>query len=393
MNSKLFEPRRIRESTARPSAMEGRLARQLRVLSDGAPIPPLPRRLGRPRRRRYVLMAVRFAAVALLALAVTGMATAAAYVVRRGWPIVATSTRATEGQARDLRPSKPATQPQHILARLEPSLEPSGAPAVDPAAASVKTVAQPSESPKPVISARGTRKPAGASRLSSPPGAPEVLPAPAARAGEPPSPYRSPEQVRAVPTSTKEPAELAVPAVSPGSSPTSGESSGSPQVRPEGVSQEANLLRQALSALRRDHDPRRALALLDDYDRRFGQGMLAREAASARAQALLKLGDNAGALSLLDGLPLGHDGQTGELRVIRGELRSLSGRCRDALGDFDAVLRSSQGGDRDEIARALFGRASCRARTGDRAGAEQDRQRYLKEFPQGPAAKQLLSPP
>lgn len=390
MNSKLFEPRRIRESTARPSSMEGRLALQLRVLSDGAPIPPLPRRFSRPRRRRYVLMTVRFAAVALLALAVTGMATAAAYVVRQFWPTVATDTGATTRQPRELRPSKPPAQPQHTLARLEPSLEPSRAPTVAPAVVSAKTVARPSESPAPGSPSRGARKLAGATRPASPPAAPEVLPKPAAPMGDPPSQYRSPEQVRALPTATT---ELAVPAVSPASSPTSGDHSGPSQVRPDGVSQEASLLRQALSALRRDHDPRRALGLLDEYDRRFGQGTLAREAASARAQALLKIGDNAGALSLLDRLPLGHDGQTGELRVIRGELRSLSGRCRDALGDFDAVLRSSRGGDRDEIARALFGRASCRARTGDQAGAEHDRQRYLKEFPQGPAAKQLLSPP
>jgi tetratricopeptide (TPR) repeat protein len=164
-------------------------------------------------------------------------------------------------------------------------------------------------------------------------------------------------------------------------------------VRADGVTQEAGLLRQALSALRRDHDAKRALALLDDYDRRFGQGALVLEATSARAQALLQLDDRARALELLDRLPLSHGGHSGELRVIRGELRSLSGRCRDALLDFNAVLRATAGNTPDEVARALFGRASCRARTGDLVGAEEDRQRYLKEFPQGPAARQLLSPP
>jgi tetratricopeptide (TPR) repeat protein len=165
------------------------------------------------------------------------------------------------------------------------------------------------------------------------------------------------------------------------------------QVRVDGVPQEAGLLRQALSALRRDHDGKRALALLDDYDRRFGQGTLALEATSARAQALLRLGDNARALELLDRLPLWQERHTGELRVIRGELRSLSGRCPEALSDFDDVLRVTAGNAPKEVARALFGRASCRARTGDLVGAEADRQRYLKEFPQGPAASQLKSPP
>ena len=66
------------------------------------------------------------------------------------------------------------------------------------------------------------------------------------------------------------------------------------------MTQEAGLLRQALAALRRDHDAKRALALLDEYDRRFGQGALALEATSARAQALLQLGDNVHALEILD---------------------------------------------------------------------------------------------
>ena len=81
------------------------------------------------------------------------------------------------------------------------------------------------------------------------------------------------------------------------------------------------------------------------------------------------------------------------MRVIRDELRSLAGRCRDALLDFDAIVQGIVGSAPDEVARALFGRASCRARTGDLVGAEADRQRYLKEFPQGPAARQLLSRP
>jgi len=163
-------------------------------------------------------------------------------------------------------------------------------------------------------------------------------------------------------------------------------------VTADGATQEAGLLRQALAALRRDHDGKRALALLDDYDRRFGPGTLALEAISTRAQALLQQGDTQRALELLDRLPLSQNAYPGELRIIRGELRSLSNRCREALADFDEVLRATRGSPA-EIARALFGRASCRARTGDPDGAESDRQRYLKEFPHGPAARQLMSRP
>jgi tetratricopeptide (TPR) repeat protein len=163
------------------------------------------------------------------------------------------------------------------------------------------------------------------------------------------------------------------------------------QARVDGVSQEAALLRQALTALRRERNPRRALALLDDYDARFREGALVREATSARAQALLASGDKIRALALLDRLPLRQDGHAGELWVIRGELRSLAGRCAEAVRDFDAILQARVS-NRDQTARALSGRASCRARLGDAAGAEQDRQRYLREFPQGPAAKQLTTP-
>ena len=97
-------------------------------------------------------------------------------------------------------------------------------------------------------------------------------------------------------------------------------------------------------------------------------------------------------MRILDRLPLDSDGRGRELHVTRGELRSLAGRCVEALPDFEVVLRSA-GARSDDRARALYGRASCRARTGDGVGAEQDRERYLKEFPEGPAIKQLRTHP
>jgi hypothetical protein len=107
---------------------------------------------------------------------------------------------------------------------------------------------------------------------------------------------------------------------------------------------------------------------------------------------LLLAGNKDAALRILDRIPLDSDGRGRELHVTRGELRSLAGRCAEALPDFEVVLRSA-GARSDDRARALYGRASCRARTGDEAGAQQDRERYLKEFPEGPAIKQLRMHP
>ena len=94
MRPNLFEPRRLRASAQGPSSIEGRLAHQLRVLSVFAPTPRIRGYSALPRRRRYILTAVRVAAVATIVLAVSGVATAtAAFVVRRVWPRVAAVDR------------------------------------------------------------------------------------------------------------------------------------------------------------------------------------------------------------------------------------------------------------------------------------------------------------
>ena len=382
MSPNVFEPRRLRESPERPSSIEGRLARQLRTLSMYAPMPQLRRYSGMPRRQRYLLATVRVAAVATLVLAVSGVATATGtYVFRRVWSRPAEVDRSSASprsqQVRHPRrkeaPAEPAPArlPEPEVAALAVATSAVTAPAEDSALRPPRKFRPLAEQHSGAITTQPTR-----------PGQPakEASPAPVQMAEPPALPPLPP-----LPLPTR---------VWPVGSPPLGPSVGVTQpVRSDVVTQEAGLLRQALSALRRDHDAKRALALLDDYDRHFGQGALALEATSARAQALLQLGDNIHALEILDRLPLRQEGHTGELRVIRGELRSLSGRCPDALLDFDAVLAAPHGNAADKVARALFGRASCRTRTGDLLGAEQDRQRYLKEFPQGPAAGQLLSAP
>jgi hypothetical protein len=388
----------------------------LRVLSVFAPMPQLRRYSALPRRRRHLLMAARVAAVAIVVLTVSGAATAmATFVVRRVWSRPAAVDPAAGpaklpmakhrgkglATARGSRvdgpeASHPAQQAELLPGVASPA-EPARAAAQEPdlavAAVASGTATPSSEHPATPPSPRSRPSPAkhSDSHASEPPRPlAAAAPTPLAQAVEPPAPPSPPAQALPSDPLPAEPSLAGSPPTgTPGSEPSGRATS---PVRADGVAQEAGLLRQALAALRRDHDAKRALALLDGYDRSHGRGALAQEATSVRAQALLALGDNRGALELLDRLPLGQGGRTGELQVIRGELRSLSGRCQDALLDFEAVWRAPAGHTRDEIARALFGRASCRARTGDAVGAEQDRQLYLREFPHGPAARQLLSP-
>ena len=383
MSPNLFEPRRLRESPERPSSIEGRLARQLRTLSAYAPMLQLRRYSAMPRRQRYLLATVRVATVAILVLAVSGVATATGtYVFRRVWsrPAEVETPSASPHSQQVRHPRRKETPAEPAPARL---LEPEVATlavANTATASSEDSVLRPPRKFRPLA-----EKHSGAiTTQPTQPDQPAKHPSPTPVQTEPPA-LPSLPSLLSLPLPTR-----SVPTGSPPLGPSVGVT---PQVRTDVVTQEAGLLRQALSALRRDHDAKRALALLDDYDRHFGQGALALEATSARAQALLQLGDNIHALEILDRMPLRQEGRTGELRVIRGELRSLSGRCQDALLDFDAVLSAPHGNAADNVARALFGRASCRTRTGDLLGAEQDRQRYLKEFPQGPAAGQLLSAP
>jgi hypothetical protein len=383
MSANVLEPRRLRESAERPSSIEGRLARQLRILSAHAPTRQLRRYSVLPRRRRYLLMFVRAVSVATIVLAVSGAAMAmATYVVRQVWP----------GPTADHRRKSPTVLPAAKRGKGHPQRDPSPAEPVAPALqkpeATSAGVANPAQPPATLptgarsLAARQSARPPAES-YRAPVEAPKV---PLVENLEP---ARSPWLPGPSPTVASPPVWLA-PSPSAPARPGAGAAVRAPA---DGVTREAEVLRQALAALRRDHDARRALSLLDDYDRRFGRGALAQEADATRAQAWLQLGDNSRALALLDRLPLGQQGHTGELQVVRGELRSLSGRCRDALIDFDAVLRGTAGYAPTEVARALFGRASCRARTGDAVGAEADRQRYLKEFPQGPAAGQLSSRP
>jgi tetratricopeptide (TPR) repeat protein len=156
---------------------------------------------------------------------------------------------------------------------------------------------------------------------------------------------------------------------------------------PTGASAEAGILRAALTALHHNNDPAAALALLDQYDARFPKGTLRGEATLARAHSLRQLGRDDELLRLLERVSFADVPRAAELRVLRGELRLTRRRFADALNDFEAALVA--GAPDPIVERALFGRASCRARLGDTDGARADLRRYLERFPASPRAGEV----
>jgi hypothetical protein len=152
------------------------------------------------------------------------------------------------------------------------------------------------------------------------------------------------------------------------------------------VAAESELLQRALEKLRRPHDGAGALLLLDEHRARFPGGVLALEAAVARVDALMLLGRRGDALEQLARLPLARVGRRAELQLLRGELYAERD-CKKALADFDAVLGGAAPAVLHE--RALYGRATCRLRSGDDAGGRADLQSYLARFPSGRFAEQV----
>jgi hypothetical protein len=150
------------------------------------------------------------------------------------------------------------------------------------------------------------------------------------------------------------------------------------------LSKESRALSDAVRLLRRDRDAAGALAALDEYRARWPRGVLRPEAEVARVDALLSLGRRGDALVALESVDVAGLPRARELTVVRGELRAEAGRCKQAARDFDiaAALTDALG------ERALWGRAGCRARLGDRDGARADLERYLERFPSGKFASE-----
>lgn len=175
-----------------------------------------------------------------------------------------------------------------------------------------------------------------------------------------------------------------------------------PPTSPSAIAVEQALLGQAVKMLRDSHDARAALALLAQHAERFPHGALASEATMLRIEALLALGRQGEALSVLDRVPLASLPNRDEQFVVRGELRAANRRWREAEQDFNETLRArglpaARAKARDIQERALWGRAAARSRLGDQAGARADLDLYLRHFPAGrfagPAASLLKGMP
>jgi hypothetical protein len=156
----------------------------------------------------------------------------------------------------------------------------------------------------------------------------------------------------------------------------------------ERLRDESELLRRAVTQLRRANDPAGALEAVKEYQAAFPSGALADDVHRTEVECLLELGRRDEALRVLDAMPLDRAEGGRELRVVRGELRAAAGRCGDALSDFDAV--GVRGGD-GLSERALYGRASCRTRLGDLNEGRADLERYLAEFPRGRFVPEVMT--
>ncbi len=114
-------------------------------------------------------------------------------------------------------------------------------------------------------------------------------------------------------------------------------------------------LSAAVRALRAEHSPQAALALLDRHGSELEKSSVSHEALLLRVEAMLKLERRSEALGILDAAPLAGVAASRTLLLIRGELRAAAGRCAEAVTDFDVVLVQTQGRNK----RALAGLARC----------------------------------
>lgn len=176
----------------------------------------------------------------------------------------------------------------------------------------------------------------------------------------------------------------AVPVQAAGAAAAESPGNGATDAAESGLAAESRLLGVALHQLRQERDGNAALRSLELYQQRFPGGLLVEEAQAARLDALLLLDHRSEALKLLDQMQFQRLGRGGELRVVRAELRAAAGRCREALGDFAAVLGATAAPPPPPVAeRALYGRASCLAALSDSPGARAGLEQYLSQFPSG----------
>jgi hypothetical protein len=154
-----------------------------------------------------------------------------------------------------------------------------------------------------------------------------------------------------------------------------------PQPSPVRTGAEAiRFLKEIVRALRIDHSPTQALALLDRHASELTDNAFAEESLLLRVEAMLALGQRSAVLRLLDGISLTDVAASRGLLLTRGELRAAAHRCAEGIGDFDLVLTDAG----RPLRQALLGRALCKRQLGDTAGANADFSRYRREFPGDP---------
>ncbi|HEX6765176.1 MAG TPA: hypothetical protein VF103_06850 [Polyangiaceae bacterium] len=214
------------------------------------------------------------------------------------------------------------------------------------------------------LASYGVQRLMDAPRKATPVGAPAAEPSPDPRRSPARKPLEAPAATEpTLPPEARTAASAAFPEASSGS-----------------LGRESELLSRALAKLRRDHDARAALTLLDQHARDFPAGSLRLEADVARVDALLALGRSAEALGMLERLPIDRLGRGSELRVLRGELRAKLDPA-SAIDDFERALAGDLAPALAE--RALFGRAGSHLRLGDETRGRADLRTYLERFPNG----------
>ncbi len=164
-------------------------------------------------------------------------------------------------------------------------------------------------------------------RVAPPPPPPTATPAPIPAAPPPPPPIR--RTAKAPRTTAVDPSPLAL---------------------------ESEVIKAAVTALRegRAED---ALTRLAAYRETYPSGLLYREALLTQISALIALDRAPEALALLDRTPLDTHPRALELTVLRGELRAQSGRCSEAMEDFETAL--ARGVEPRIATRAHAGMARC----------------------------------
>ena len=388
------DPPRWKERQDQSNLAERDAGRAIRFMRAHEPLPAaqltrIAARIlaARPRRRTFWLTVT-----AALLFGGATVASAAYVNVLPGWLTRMVKARAAEpaphkraslGPSRNTPPFATATTPPKATSQPDQAASTPGqptheAPPGHPSAATTiavgnatGAVSSPSATPKPLRrpveaaaaerSERAQSQPSGLGR----PGIPAIEPAPAV--ADPTVSTRSRgTQVAWVERSTQ-PAKPA------------------PEVG--GTQDSAKFLSQAIRALRVVHSPGTALFLLDRHATQLGKSGFAHEALLLRVEAMLALHRGDEVLQLLDGAALTDVAASRSLLVTRGELRAAANRCADGIGDFDWVLSRSKQPDRQ----ALFGRALCRKKLGDTAGARADAERYRREFPGDPLLIDLES--